>query len=134
MDAVKGAQLTDQGPLVGLVGPCGSGKSAVVGRLRQLGVQAREIAQEHSYVPSMWRRITGPDLLIYLQVSCQEAGRRKGYEMPGAYWDRLESRLAHARAHADLIIDTDGSDLEAVVAQVVAFLKQLEEKEGLEGQ
>jgi len=27
------------------------------------------IAQEHSYVPYMWKRITNPDLLIYLNAS-----------------------------------------------------------------
>ena len=33
---------------------------------QQLGMNARHIAQEHSYVPAMWEKITQPDILIYL--------------------------------------------------------------------
>ena len=90
-----------QRPLVGVVGPCGSGKSLLVGALRKHGFHAREIAQEHSYVLDMWKRITNPDFLIYLNVSREVAEVRQQRELPLEWWRTLEERLAHARAHAD---------------------------------
>ncbi len=123
METASKASVTGQRPLVGVVGPCGAGKTALVTALRHQGVRVREIAQEHSFVPSMWQRITDPDLLIYLEVSRQEAERRKGRELPELYWEQLVGRLAHARAHADLLIATDDLTLEDILAQVRSFLE-----------
>lgn len=109
--------------LVGVVGPCGAGKSLLVVALRHRGVRVREIAQEHSYVPAMWQHITDPDWLIYLDVSREVAARRKEREMPVAYWNRLLARLAHALAHADLVVDTDGLTPEDVLQQVLQFVE-----------
>jgi deoxyadenosine/deoxycytidine kinase len=122
MERPKKDSVIGKRPLVGVVGPCGAGKTALVTALRQQGVQAREVAQEHSFVPAMWQRITGPDLLIYLDVSRREAERRKGRELPPPYWEQLVSRLAHARDHADLLIATDRLTLDHVLAQVLSFL------------
>jgi adenylate kinase family enzyme len=52
--------------LVGVVGPCGSGKSTLIAALEAQGYPCRHIAQEHSYVKDMWKRITNPDVLIFL--------------------------------------------------------------------
>ena len=54
---------------IGVVGPCGAGKSTLVNALAEHGYPARHIAQEHSYVPSMWKRMVNPDILIYLEAS-----------------------------------------------------------------
>lgn len=115
--------MIEDHPVVAVVGPCGAGKTALVTALRRQGMQAREVAQEHSFVPAMWRRIADPDLLIYLDVSRQEAERRKGRELPPAYWQQLIDRLAHARAHADLLIETDDLALNTILAQVLSFLE-----------
>ncbi len=115
--------MIEEDPLVGVVGPCGAGKSTLVTALRNRRIRAHEVVQEHSYVPAMWQLITRPDLLIYLGVSRQEAQRRKGREMPVAYWRKLTDRLAHARAHADLVVETDPLTPEAVLAQVLSFLE-----------
>ncbi len=56
-------------PLIGVVGPCAAGKTTLVSGLRQAGYEVRHIAQEHSYVADMWKRLTNPDILIYLHVS-----------------------------------------------------------------
>ncbi len=109
-------------PKVGVVGPCGAGKSLLVAALRQRGITAREVAQEHSYVPSKRQRITNPDLLIYLHVSQKVAQRRMGRVIPSWAWEALEERLAHARAHADLWVDTDNLTPEGVLETVSAFL------------
>ena len=104
------------GVKIGVVGPCGAGKSTLVQALRERGIDAHEIAQEHSGVPAMWQRITRPDLLVYLDVSRETAERRleRGEEMP--------ARLAHARAHADLIVETGGRTPEEVAGRVAEFL------------
>ena len=54
--------------LIALVGPCASGKSTLGRRLRELGYTVREPAQEHSFVPELWRHMGDPDLLIFLDV------------------------------------------------------------------
>ena len=114
------------GPLVGVVGPCGAGKSTLVAGLRARGVRAREVAQEHSYVPAMWQRITRPDLLIYLEVSRETAQRRLGRTLPTWWWAKAQERLAHARAHADLVVNTDPLTPSEVLGRVVQFLEEVE--------
>lgn len=116
-DAAKGSFV------VGVVGPCGAGKSTLIAGLRGRGIQGRHIAQEHSHVPYMWQRILNPDVLIYLHASfpiCTQ--RRKLNWIEADYVEQLR-RLEHARGHADLVIDTDGLPAEAVLAEAVAFLK-----------
>ena len=63
--------------LIGVVGPCGSGKSTLIAGLEREGYTCRHIAQEHSYVPSMWRKITNPDVLIYLNASFEKCTQRR---------------------------------------------------------
>ena len=106
---------------IGVVGPCGAGKSTLVRALRARGIAAREIAQEHSGVPAMWQRITRPDRLVYLDVSREIAERRLERELPPDWWEEMTARLAHARAHADLILETDSLTPEEVLKQVLAF-------------
>jgi hypothetical protein len=110
--------------LIAVVGPCASGKSALVNALRERGYNAREVCQEHSSVPTMWQRITRPDLLIYLDVSQAVAGQRRKAESQVAWWDKLTQRLQHARQHADLCIQTDDLCMEEVLSAALAFLRQ----------
>jgi thymidylate kinase len=110
-----------------VVGPCGSGKSTLAARLRALGYQASSAAQDHSYVPDMWRRLNPPDLLIYLDVSLEEAQQRgrTGFGWDQEYLDRQKARLRHAREHCDLYLETDGLDEEEVVVRVEKWLDEL---------
>lgn len=112
---------------VAVVGPCMSGKSELVGALRALGYPTHHVAQEHSYVPSMWQRMTSPDVLIYLDVDYESVRARR----PSISWgpERLQeqaARLAHARDHCDLYVDTSRLTIEAVRERVLAFLQGLE--------
>ncbi len=109
-------------PLIAIVGPCRSGKSLLVRELRERGYNAREVAQEHSYVPTMWQRITQPDLLIYLDVSWQVARRRRPTDAGADWWAELARRLRHARQHADLYVHTDELSPREVLERVLAFL------------
>lgn len=110
-------------PLIKVVGPCAAGKSTLTDRLRQLGYNARQIAQEHSDVPDMWRRIDPPDILIFLDASDETLLQRRPSATLAAILPRERQRLAHARAHADLIVETDNLTPEEVLERVVAFLR-----------
>lgn len=108
--------------LIGVVGPCKAGKSTLKKELVRLGYQCRHIAQEHSYVPEMWKILTNPDVLIYLDVGYQttiDRGLKNWSE--DEYQTQLE-RLSHARENADLIIKTDNLTVEELVKRVLDFL------------
>ena len=110
-------------PLIAVVGPCASGKTLLVQALRAQGYNAREVAQEHSYVPTMWQRITQPDLLVYLDNSWEIARQRRPTDAGADWWAELAQRLHHARQHADLYINTDELTPQEVLERALAFLK-----------
>lgn len=112
--------------LIGVVGPCGAGKSTLVEALEAEQYHCRHIAQEHSYVPHMWQRITNPDILIFLAASFPVCtARRRLSWSESDYLEQLR-RLSHAREHADLFIETDDLTPEAVLAEAVAFIRRHE--------
>ena len=75
--------------------------------LKAAGYDARHPAQEHSYVKDMWLRRVNPDVLIYLDLSYESYQQRRPNDDAGPeYLDMQRARLAHARAHADLVGDT----------------------------
>lgn len=116
--------MTAKQPVIGLVGPCKSGKSVLKVNLEQHGYPARHIAQEHSFAPRMWQQIARPDVLIYLNVSFNETVRRGQQWLEQDYLFQLE-RLQHARKHADLIVDTSKNSPEVVLQTVLEFLQNL---------
>lgn len=111
-------------PLIGIVGPCGSGKSTLLAGLEKLGYRCRHIAQEHSYVKHMWRAITNPDMLIYLECSFENSTTRRKLNWLPADHEQQIHRLSHARDHADLIIDTNELSSDEVLRRAVNFLKE----------
>ncbi|MGD0611452.1 MAG: hypothetical protein ABSB41_08025 [Anaerolineales bacterium] len=111
-------------PLIGVVGPCASGKTTLITGLSRLGYHTRHIAQEHSYVQDMWQRLTRPDLLIFLDASYPVTCHRRKLDWTEAEYAEEQRRLMHARQHADLFLNTDGLAIEAVLMQVVVFLKE----------
>ena len=110
-------------PLLGIVGPCASGKTTLIARLKLDGIEARHIAQEHSYVPDMWQRISNPIWLIFLDVSYPVTIRRRKLDWTVADLQEQQHRLRHARQHADLYIHTDAYSPEEIYLQVVRFLE-----------
>lgn len=107
---------------IALVGPCGSGKSALAERLRQAGYEASPVAQEHSYVPDMWRRMCNPDILIYLDASLETIQARLRRPWEERWLELQRARLRHAREHCDLYLCTDGKSLDQLVEEVLRFL------------
>ncbi len=114
---------------VAVVGACSSGKSTLVSTLLDVGFDARHVAQEHSFVPAMWKKISKPDVLIYLEVDFDNLIAR----WPNAHFqphDLLEQnrRLAHARAHCDLYLNTNQLNPEEVKERVLTYLEQLKKR------
>ncbi len=114
----------DEPPLIGIVGPCGAGKTTLINGLKPYGFTTRHIAQEHSYVANMWQRITDPRYLVFLDASYPETIRRRKLDWTLEEYQEQHRRLAHARAHADLYIFTDPFTAGQIVDQVLAFLKE----------
>jgi deoxyadenosine/deoxycytidine kinase len=110
--------------LIGVVGPCGSGKSTLIAGLEQYGYRCRHIAQEHSYVPRMWQVITKPDVLIFLESSFENSTNRRKLNWTIAEYEEQLHRLAHAREHADIVIDTNIIDENGVLRRALEFLKE----------
>jgi ATPase subunit of ABC transporter with duplicated ATPase domains len=110
-------------PKIGVVGPCTSGKTTLIRNLRDIDqITLRHIAQEHSYVPTMWQKITNPDWLIFLDVSFPVSMKRKRLNWNQDEYQEQQRRLAHARANADFYLMTDSLTAEEVAAAVKEFL------------
>lgn len=95
----------------------------MIAGLESCGFNCRHIAQEHSYVPQMWLRITHPDLLIFLQCSFPVSTQRRKLSWREDDFLEQQRRLSHAHQHADFIIDTDLLTSAQVLEKVMAFLK-----------
>ena len=92
-----------------------------------LGYNVRQIAQEHSYVPYMWQRISNPDLLIFLDVSFEKTLVRKPLNWTRKEYQTQQNRLSHARQHADLLINTSDLDPGQVLQTILVFLMTVNE-------
>ncbi len=110
--------------MIGVVGPCASGKSTLIASLTRLGWRTRHIAQEHSYVPDMWQRLTNPDILVFLDASWPTTCRRRKLDWTEADWQEQQHRLSHARTNADLYLDTDKLSVDEVLEKVVEFVEK----------
>lgn len=111
--------------LIGVVGPCGAGKSSLVAGLQVQGFRCRHIAQEHSYVPDMWKRLTNPDVLIYLDVSYENSIIRRKLDWTYAEYAEQLRRLVHARQYTDLYIDTNPLTVMEVLDTALSHIKAI---------
>jgi cytidylate kinase len=110
-------------PLIGIVGPCGAGKSTLAEGLRRNGWRARAIAQEHSFVKDMWQLLTRPNVLVFLQASCLVGAKRRQIQWSVTEWEEQQRRLTHARSHADFHLDTNSLSIEEVLELVLEYLQ-----------
>ncbi len=111
-------------PLIGIVGVCASGKTSLYARLHDLGFNCRHIAQEHSYVPTMWKQLTNPDILVYLETSYLSTISRRNLNWTEEEYNEQIRRLQNARDNADIVIETDQFTVEEVASYAVSQLKQ----------
>lgn len=116
-----------------LVGPCGAGKSTIAAELARRGINAIVVGQEHSIVRDLWRR-PEPDLLVYLDASLETVRARRGHDWPEWLYRLEQERLAEARAHADLVLDTGLLTVDDVVVRILSVLtERASRKESDEG-
>lgn len=123
--AQEAAQPETEKPLpqIKVVGVSGSGKSTLVRTLRAAGYDAKPVSQEHSGVPTLWKEMGLPRVLIYLDVSLA-AQRARRQDVPWSDEARTieVARLADARANADLRIDTSDQSPQEVSRIALAWL------------
>jgi len=117
--------MNDEEPVIGVVGPCAAGKSTLVADLRSLGYQVRHIAQEHSYVKDMWKQISNPDFLIYLDVSFEISIKRSESNWSKVIYNNQIQRLVNAKRHNDLYIHTDNLTPKQVLDLVLKNLQDV---------
>jgi GTPase SAR1 family protein len=108
------ASIASRRVRVVVVGPCASGKTTLVERLRSHGFDAYVCAQEHSEIGLLWRHLA-PDAVIALDVDLATIRHRRGADWPETIYREQVRRLAPARAAADVVIDTAAHDPEATV-------------------
>ena len=113
-------------PRVAVVGPCAAGKSTLVAALRGRGYDAHAVGQEHSGVPYLWL-LGEPDVLIFLDVDLPTTSRRRETVWPDELYATQQARLANARQHADLYLDTSTLNAHDVAERVAGFLTACDE-------
>ena len=107
-----------------VVGPCAAGKSTLVGNLRPKGYKIKACAQEHSFIPQLWAKLSKADILIFLDAALPIiAQRQKRNDWTQAALDEQHRRLAYARACCDLYFGTDDLTREQVAERVERFLQ-----------
>ncbi|HWQ62482.1 MAG TPA: hypothetical protein VN521_09240 [Negativicutes bacterium] len=104
-----------------VVGPCASGKTTLVTRLQELGLDAHNVAQEHSGIRTLWRK-KRPDVLVMLEATLPVIRRRRSVPWGEERLTAQRERLKDAREHADLFIQTDPLTREEVAERVVQFI------------
>lgn len=110
---------------VTVVGVSAAGKSTLVRGLLRAGYDARHCAQEHSYVPDMWRRLSRPEFLVYVDASLQVVRRRRSFAQGQPRLREERRRLAHARRHGHIYVHTDALTAVEVLERVLDALAHL---------
>lgn len=70
----------------------------------------------------MWKRITNPNLLIYLDASFETTCRRRKMDWTQDEYLEQKSRLSNAREHADYYLDTTPLSADGVLSFVLKYL------------
>ena len=106
-----------------VVGVCVSGKTTLVRSLQDLGIDAHNVAQEHSVIKKLWNH-KQPDILVVLDVSLSSIRQRRTVPWGEERLAIQRGRLCDAYEHADLYIQTDELSKEAIVQQVLDYIRR----------
>lgn len=123
MRSMAGPEKRKKAPLILIVGVCASGKTTLSNGLQGLGYNARSLAQEHSVSPRFWQR-RQPDFLILLDCKLETIKARKDIAWGRKRYLEQQAILQHARAHADLVVTTDGLAPHELISYVDGVLKE----------
>lgn len=107
---------------IAVVGPCSSGKSTLVSRLREHGFNAYAVSQEHSIITRLWDH-QHPDVLVYLHIDYETVQTRRGTNWPQWIYDAQVERLRDAREHAAIVLDTGIMTVDDAVARIIEWLR-----------
>jgi len=107
---------------IAIVGVCASGKTTLVKGLKDAGYDAYNVAQEHSGIHNFWNK-HHPDILVMIDATLPAIKKRRL-----VFWDqeRLDvqhKRLADAKEHANLFIQTDAYTADEVREQVIDYVE-----------
>jgi thymidylate kinase len=112
--------------IIVVTGVCASGKSALIKNLRELGFDARHVAQEHSSAHQLWKH-PNPDFLVVLDCSYDTAKKRRDIYWTKERIDNQRKCLEDAISCCDVYLNTDELS-EAEVLDIV--LQKIKEKFG----
>ncbi len=112
---------------VTVVGPCASGKTTLVERLKEAGYDAWVTSQEHSVIPELWNH-QAPDALIALKTDLETIRQRRGAGWSHSIFDAQMERLRNAFTAAGLIVDTTLCSEEETASRALSYLRSLEDK------
>jgi deoxyadenosine/deoxycytidine kinase len=108
-----------------IVGVCAAGKTTLANNLKSIGYDAATVAQEHSYIPTLYRN-SSPDVVVFLDASFAVIKKRRSVDWDEQYLAAEYERLAHARAGCDLYLKTDNLNADQVYRRVRRWLEKRE--------
>jgi broad-specificity NMP kinase len=114
---------TERVARIAVAGVCGSGKTTIVDRLRQHGYDAYVVSQEHSIIRDLWKH-QDPAALVFLDIRLETVRTRRNNDWPQWMYDLQQDRLADARAHATVTIETDTHSIDETVDLIIQALQQ----------
>lgn len=107
-----------------LVGVCAAGKTTASELLDAYGIPAKPVAQEHSFIKSLYRR-SGRHPLVVLEASWATVHRRRRINWDWAFYREEWRRVSEARNEAGLILQTDVLSREQVAATISQWWDRL---------
>lgn len=111
-----------------VAGVCVSGKTTLVKSLRDLGIDAYNVAQEHSTIKKLWNR-RQPDILIVLDAQLATIRQRRIVPWGEERLALQRERLCDAFEHADLYIHTDDLSKGDIVQRVLEYIRRINHAE-----
>jgi len=105
-----------------VTGVCASGKTTLVKSLQSIGIDAYNVAQEHSLIADLWNK-KEPDLLVVLDAKLVTIRQRRIVPWGEEKLVAQHERLVNACEHADLYLQTDDLSRDDVVRRVLECIR-----------
>jgi len=106
-----------------VAGVCASGKTTLVKSLRELGIDAYNVAQEHSMIKNLWNH-REPDILVVLNAELPIIRKRRAVSWGEERLVVQRARLDDACQHADVYIQTDDLSRDEIVQNVLEHIRR----------